>query len=40
MIALQSSLDRNGVDSELARRAMSAYRKAVALPDMVPFPAS
>jgi hypothetical protein len=40
MIALQSSLDRNGVDSELARRAMLAYRKAVALPDMVPFPAS
>lgn len=40
MIALQSSLDRNGVDSELARRAMSAYRKSIALPDMVPFAAS
>ena len=34
MTALQASLDAKGVDSELARRAMSAYRKSIALPDM------
>jgi len=33
-MALQASLDAKGVDSELARRAMSAYRKSIALPDM------
>jgi len=34
MSALQASLDAKGVDAELARRAMSAYRKSIALPDM------
>ncbi len=38
--ALQTSLDRKGVDGELAQRAMLAYRKSIALPDLVPFPAS
>jgi len=36
MLALQASLDAKGVDMDLARRAMSAYRKSIALPDMVP----
>ena len=36
LMALQASLDAKGVDTDLARRAMSAYRKSVALPDMVP----
>lgn len=35
MMALQASLDAKGVDMDLARRAMSAYRKSIALPDMV-----
>ena len=35
MTALQASLNAKGVDSELARRAMSAYRKSIALPDMI-----
>ena len=35
MLALQASLDAKGVDMDLARRAMSAYRKSIALPDMV-----
>jgi hypothetical protein len=39
-MALQTSLGRNGVDGELAQRAMSAYRKSMALPSLVPFPAS
>jgi hypothetical protein len=38
--ALQNSLNRNGVDSELAQRALSAYRKSIALPTLVPMPAS
>jgi hypothetical protein len=40
MVALQSSLSRNGVDGDLAQRAMAAYRKSIALPALVPFPAS
>jgi hypothetical protein len=40
MVALQTSLSRNGVDGDLARRAMAAYRKSIALPSLVPFPAS
>jgi hypothetical protein len=40
MVALQASLSRNGVDGDLAQRAMAAYRKSIALPSMVPFPAS
>jgi len=38
MMALQASLDAKGVDTDLARRAMSAYRKSIALPDMVLSP--
>ncbi|MEP6830781.1 MAG: hypothetical protein ABI963_10610 [Rhizomicrobium sp.] len=34
MTALQASLNAKGVDVDLARRAMSAYRKSVALPTM------
>ena len=34
MTALQASLDAKGVDADLARRAMSAYRKSIALPAM------
>ena len=40
IVALQSSLARNGVDSELAQRALSAYRKSILLPAMAPLPAS
>ena len=40
MAALQTSLSRNGVDGDLAQRAMVAYRKSIALPSLVPFPAS
>jgi hypothetical protein len=40
MVALQASFSRNGVDGDLARRAMSAYRRSIALPSLVPFPAS
>ncbi len=36
MTALQASLSRNGVDGDLARRALAAYRKSIALPDMTP----
>ena len=38
VIALQSALSRNGVDADVARRAMAAYRKSIALPTMVAFP--
>jgi hypothetical protein len=40
MTALQTSLSRNGVDGDLAQRAMAAYRKSITLPSLVPFPAS
>ena len=40
MTALQASMSRNGVDSDLARRAMFAYRKSIALPGLVPSPLS
>src|ERR1700744_3082919 len=40
MTALQASMTRNGVDSDLARRAMFAYRKSIALPSLVPSPLS
>ncbi|HEY4275403.1 MAG TPA: hypothetical protein VGM68_07970 [Rhizomicrobium sp.] len=36
MMALQASLSRKGVDGELAQRAMSAYRKSMMLPSLVP----
>lgn len=38
MAALQKALSRNGVDADLARRAMDAYRKSVLLPTLVAFP--
>lgn len=38
MMALQASLDAKGMDTDLARRAMSAYRKSIALPDMALSP--
>jgi len=34
MTALQASLNAKGIDSDLARRAMSAYRKSIALPTL------
>lgn len=34
MTALQASLNAKGIDADLARRAMSAYRKSIALPAM------
>jgi hypothetical protein len=34
MTALQVSLDAKGIDPDLARRAMSAYRKSITLPAM------
>ncbi len=34
MTALQASLSAKGIDADLARRAMSAYRKSIALPAM------
>lgn len=40
MTALQASMNRNGIDSDLARRAMFAYRKSIALPGLVPSPLS
>jgi hypothetical protein len=40
MVALQTALDRNGVDADLARRAMDAYRKSIVLPTLVAFPAN
>ena len=40
MTALQVSMSRNGVDSDLARRAMFAYRKSIALPGLVTSPVS
>ena len=36
--ALESSLSRNGVNGELAQRALSAYRKSLALPTLAPRP--
>jgi hypothetical protein len=36
--ALESSLSRNGVNGELAQRALSAYRKSLALPILAPRP--
>ena len=36
MLALQASLSQKGVDGELAQRAMTAYRKSMLLPSLVP----
>jgi hypothetical protein len=35
-MALQASLSRKGIDGDLARRAMAAYRKSMTLPSLVP----
>ena len=40
IVALQSSLSRNGVDSDLAQRALAAYRKSMLLPTLAALPAS
>ena len=40
IVALQSSLSRNGVDSDLAQRALAAYRKSMLLPALSALPAS
>lgn len=40
VVALQTSLDRNGVDGDLARRALAAYRKSMILPTLAALPAS
>ena len=45
IVALQASMSRNGVDSDLAQRALAAYRKSmmlptVTLPTMAALPAS
>jgi hypothetical protein len=36
IVALRASLNRNGVDSDLAQRALAAYRKSMILPTLVP----
>ena len=38
MAALQTALSRNGVDADLARRAMAAYRRSIVLPTLVALP--
>jgi len=40
IVALQSSLSRNGVDGDLAQRALAAYRKSMMLPALTALPAS
>ena len=40
VMALKASLDRQGVDSDLAQRAIAAYRKSIAIPTLVPQTAS
>ena len=40
IVALQASLNRNGVDSDLAQRALAAYRKSMSLPTLAALPAS
>jgi len=36
IVALRASLNRNGVDSDLAQRALAAYRKSMILPTLAP----
>ena len=36
MLALQASLSQKGIDGDLAQRAMTAYRKSMLLPSLVP----
>src|SRR5215469_2080544 len=40
IVALEASMSRNGVDSDLAQRALAAYRKSMALPALTALPAS
>jgi hypothetical protein len=40
VLALKASLDRHGVDSDLAQRAIAAYRKSLIMPTLVPQTAS
>lgn len=40
VLALKASLDRQGVDGDLAQRAIAAYRKSIAMPSLVPQPTS
>lgn len=45
IVALQASMSRNGIDSDLAQRALAAYRKSMILPTLTspalaPLPAS
>ena len=40
IVALQASMSRNGIDSDLAQRALAAYRKSMMLPAMTALPAS
>src|SRR5215475_3968291 len=36
IVALQASMSRNGIDSDLAQRALAAYRKSMLLPTLTP----
>lgn len=40
IVALEASMSRNGVDADLAQRALAAYRKSMALPTLAALPAS
>jgi len=40
IVALEASMSRNGIDNDLAQRALAAYRKSMLLPAMTPLPAS
>ena len=39
-VALQAALSRNGVNGDLAQRAMAAYRKSILMPSLVSQPGS
>ena len=36
IVALQASMSRNGIDGDLAQRALAAYRKSMLLPTLTP----
>jgi hypothetical protein len=40
IVALEASMSRNGIDNDLAQRALAAYRKSMLLPAMTALPAS
>ena len=40
IVALEASMNRNGIDNDLAQRALAAYRKSMLLPAMTALPAS